>query len=184
MADYVSLGRSTVMLHAAPLGFDASTLEPWGALRTAAASPHDEAVPTGPGLAQVIRAHGVTTARLTAALFNAVVDDDPRHLAGLQELLIGGEVSVGGVSRAALHGSGSGHRAHQRLRPDRVHDLRHHASYRCGVARQRPFHPDRQADQPHHLVPVFNRRGELVPDGLVGELFIGGLGVGRLPGPT
>ena len=35
-----------------------------------------------PGLARRIREHGVTTAWLTAALFNAVVDDDPRHLRG------------------------------------------------------------------------------------------------------
>src|SRR6185503_21194452 len=35
--------------------------------------------------------HGVTSAWLTAALFNTVIDDDPRHLRGLRQLYTGGE---------------------------------------------------------------------------------------------
>ena len=91
-ARFMRLDDGVVMLHAAPLGFDASTLEVWGPLLNGGCCVlHDEAVPTGPGLATTIAAHGVSAAWLTAALFNAVVDDDPRHLRGLQELLIGGE---------------------------------------------------------------------------------------------
>src|SRR5262249_8640382 len=90
--DYVRLGADTCFLHAAPLGFDASTLELWGPLLhggRVAISP--EPVPTGPGLARVIGAHGVTAAWLTSALFNTVVDDDPKHLRGLRQLFTGGE---------------------------------------------------------------------------------------------
>src|SRR3546814_6733781 len=73
------------MLHAAPLGFDASTLELWGPLLNGGCVVvHDEQLPTGAGLEATIRRHGVTTAWLTAALFNAVVDEDPRRLSGLQ----------------------------------------------------------------------------------------------------
>src|SRR3546814_17461668 len=80
------------MLHAAPLGFDASTLELWGPLLNGGCVVvHDEQLPTGAGLEATIRRHGVTTAWLTAALFNAVVDEDPRRLSGLPGLVTGGE---------------------------------------------------------------------------------------------
>ncbi len=176
--DYVSLGRSTVMLHAAPLGFDASTLELWGALLNGGRVVlHDEAVPTGPGLAQVIRAHGVTTAWLTAALFNAVVDDDPRHLAGLQELLIGGEaLSVAHVRRfmEAVPGTAliNGYGPTECTTFATTHRI---DAASLANARSIPI------GKPINLTTLYvlNRRGEPVPDGLVGELFIGGLGVGR-----
>jgi non-ribosomal peptide synthetase component F len=91
-ADFMNLHDGVVMLHAAPLGFDASTLEIWGPLLNGGTCVlHAEDVPTGAGLAAAIRQHRVEAAWLTAALFNAVVDDDPRQLSGLRELLIGGE---------------------------------------------------------------------------------------------
>ncbi|HJV96848.1 MAG TPA: AMP-binding protein, partial [Albitalea sp.] len=101
-AKYVDLSPAKTMLHAAPLGFDASTLELWGPLLNGGRCVlHDEELPTAAGLARTIRNEGVTTAWLTAALFNAVVDDDPAHLRGLEQLLIGGEaLSVAHVRRA------------------------------------------------------------------------------------
>ena len=62
---------------------------------------HPEPVPTARGLAEVIERHGVTTMWLTAALFNAVIDEDPQALRGLEQLLTGGEtLSVAHVRRA------------------------------------------------------------------------------------
>ena len=71
------------MLHAAPLGFDASTLEIWGPLLNGGRCVlHDEDLPTGRGPRAHHRAQKASpTAWLTAALFNAVVDDDPRPAA-------------------------------------------------------------------------------------------------------
>ncbi len=99
---FAKLEPSVVFLHAAPLGFDASTLEIWGPLLNGGACVvHDELIPTGAGLEKTISRHGVTSAWLTAALFNAIVDDDPRRLNGLKQLLIGGEaLSVPHVRRA------------------------------------------------------------------------------------
>ncbi len=99
---YITLDANTVFLQAAPLGFDASTLEIWGPLLNGGRCVvHDEILPTGAGLAKTLRQHRVTSAWLTAALFNAVVDDDARHLSGLRELLTGGEaLSVPHVLRA------------------------------------------------------------------------------------
>ena len=101
-ADYVEFALGRAVLHAAPLAFDASTFEIWGPLLNGGCCViHDEAVPTGAGLARMVARHGVHTAWLTAALFNAVVDDDPMHLRGLVHLIVGGEaLSVSHVRRA------------------------------------------------------------------------------------
>lgn len=102
--DYVTLDADTCFLHAAPLGFDASTLELWGPLLNGGrcavfAAP----VPDARSLAACIETFGVTSAWLTAALFNSIVDEDPSALAGLRELLTGGEALSPQHVRAALH---------------------------------------------------------------------------------
>ena len=99
---YVDLSPDAAVMHAAPLGFDASTLEIWGPLLNGGRCVlHDEDLPTAAGLSHTIRTERVTAAWLTAALFNAVVDDDPTQLRGLRQLLIGGEaLSVPHVRRA------------------------------------------------------------------------------------
>jgi amino acid adenylation domain-containing protein len=91
--DYAKLGPAETILQAAPLAFDASTFEIWGALLNGGRLvPHAEPIPTARGLGQAIRRYGVTTMWLTAALFNAVVDEDPTQLGPLRQLLTGGEV--------------------------------------------------------------------------------------------
>lgn len=99
--EFIDLAPDTRFLHAAPLGFDASTLEVWGALLNGGTVVvHDEVLPSGAGLAASITRHGITTAWLTAALFNAVVDEDPRQLGELRQLFTGGEaLSVDHVRR-------------------------------------------------------------------------------------
>jgi len=90
------------MLHAAPLGFDASTLEIFGPLLNGGTCiVYEERVPTGCGIARTVGAHGADVAWLTAALFNAIVDDDATSLAGLKCVLTGGEaLSVPHVRKA------------------------------------------------------------------------------------
>jgi amino acid adenylation domain-containing protein len=101
-APFAHLGRDTVMLQAAPVAFDASTFEIWGALLNGGSLVlHAEQVPSARGLGRAIEQFGVTTMWLTAALFNAVVDEDAKQLAGLKEILSGGEaLSVPHVRRA------------------------------------------------------------------------------------
>ncbi len=177
-AEYVRLGPGLPVLHAAPLGFDASTLEIWGPLLNGGCCVlHDEEVPTASGLARTIRAQGVTTAWLTAALFNAVVDDDPAHLSGLQQLLIGGEaLSVAHVRRAlaALPGlaliNGYGptecttFATTHRIAPGLPADAR-------SVPIGRPITGTVARVLGPGLAPL--------PTGMVGELFLGGQGLAR-----
>ncbi len=176
--DYVHLGPDVRFLLAAPLGFDASTLELWGPLlHGGACVVYLDPVPTGPGLARAIAAHGVTTAWLTAALFNAVVERDPTLLGGLRQLFIGGEaLSPSHVRRALaalpgtelVNGYGPTECTTFTTTYGIPHDLPADAH---AIPIGRPI-ADTQ-------VFVVNRRDALVPIDIVGELLVGGAGVAR-----
>lgn len=91
--DYCRLSGSETVLQLAPLGFDASTFEIWGALLNGGclAIVASERPSIGE-IAGVMRTHGVTTAWLTAGLFHLMVDSEIETLAGLRQLLAGGDV--------------------------------------------------------------------------------------------
>ena len=175
-ATYVTLSPEAAMLHAAPLGFDASTLEIWGPLLNGGCCVlHPEELPTPAGLAATIVGAGVTSAWLTAALFNAVVDDDPRHLSGLRELLIGGEaLSV----------------AHVRRLLDAVPDVTlingygptESTTFATTWRIPRPFPVDARSVPIGKPITdtealVLGPRMELLPAGVVGKLHVGGRGL-------
>ena len=100
-SDYIDFDAPKV-LHAAPLGFDASTFEIFGPLLNGGTCVvYCERVPTGCGIARTVERHGAEIAWITAALFNAIVDDDASNLAGLRVVLTGGEaLSVPHVRKA------------------------------------------------------------------------------------
>jgi len=90
--NYCTFGRDEVFLQGAPISFDASTFEIWGALLhgsklvimpPAAASLEE--------LGRAIHAHGVTTLWLTAGLFHLFVDQRLEDLRPLKQLLAGGD---------------------------------------------------------------------------------------------
>ena len=178
VAAYVKLSPQEVVLHAAPLGFDASTLEIWGPLLNGGSCVlHDEDLPTPAGLATTINTEGVTTAWLTAALFNAVVDDDPAHLRGLKQLLVGGEaLSLPHVRRALqtlphlelINGYGPTECTTFTTTYSIPHDLAPDAR---SVPIGRPI-TDTQ-------LFILSPSKHLLPAGLVGELYVGGRGLAR-----
>lgn len=90
---YAHFGPDEVFLHAAPLAFDASTFEIWGALlhggRIAIVG---EDLPPLQQIADIVVANGVTTAWFTAGLFNLLVEAKLPALAGLRQILAGGDV--------------------------------------------------------------------------------------------
>jgi amino acid adenylation domain-containing protein len=91
--DYCTLSETDIVLQLAPLGFDASTFEIWSALLNGgclAVVASDR--PSMDEIGQAIRNHGVTTAWLTAGLFHLMVDSQLDRLAGLHQLLAGGDV--------------------------------------------------------------------------------------------
>jgi amino acid adenylation domain-containing protein len=100
---FARLGPEETILQLAPISFDASTFELWGALlhggRLALFPP---ASPTPETLGAAIARLGVTTLWLTAALFHEVVETDLAALAPLRQLLTGGEVVSPSHARRAL----------------------------------------------------------------------------------
>ncbi len=90
--DYVQLDDHQTFLQLAPLSFDASTFEIWGPLLHGAKCVlYPGSVPTPTELAEFLHQHGITTLWLTAALYNAVIEEAPQALLGIKQLLIGGE---------------------------------------------------------------------------------------------
>ncbi|MFL5339539.1 MAG: amino acid adenylation domain-containing protein [Gemmataceae bacterium] len=91
--DYADFGPDEVFLHLAPLAFDASTLEIWGALlhgsRLVIAPP---GTPTLPELGRLLAESGITTLWLTAGLLHLMAQERLDDLAGLHQLLAGGDV--------------------------------------------------------------------------------------------
>ncbi|PTL83575.1 hypothetical protein DAT35_08755 [Vitiosangium sp. GDMCC 1.1324] len=90
---YVQLSEQEVVLHYAPLEFDASTFEIWGALLNGA-----RLVLMPPGqqslerLGRELRSEQVSTLWLTAGLFRLMVDEQLESLRGVRQLLAGGDV--------------------------------------------------------------------------------------------
>jgi D-alanine--poly(phosphoribitol) ligase subunit 1 len=92
-ARYARLDERVVLLHLAPVTFDAATFEIWGALL------HGGTCVLYPAkrlrfseLRRVLADHNVNTVFLTTALFNAIVDEAPGVLAGVGTILTGGEI--------------------------------------------------------------------------------------------
>lgn len=90
---YTRFAADEVFLHAAPLVFDASTFEIWGALlHGALAVVVEEDRASLQQIADAIRRHGVTTAWFTAGLFHLLVEHQLEALQGVRHILAGGDV--------------------------------------------------------------------------------------------
>ena len=100
--NYVQLDATQRFLQLAPISFDASTFEIWGALLHGARCVlFPRTTPTSQNLREEIHKHGITVLWLTAALFNSIIDDDSQALLEIKQLLIGGEaLSVAHVQKA------------------------------------------------------------------------------------
>ncbi len=91
--DYATLDETEVLLQLAPLSFDASTFEIWGALLNGGSlAIMAESHPSLDDIAAAIARHGVSTLWLTAGLFHLMVEHRLDGLRPLRQLLAGGDV--------------------------------------------------------------------------------------------
>jgi surfactin family lipopeptide synthetase C len=176
--DYVKLDEDEVLLQSSPLTFDASTFEIWGALLNGARCVvMGQRVPAARDIGKAIREKNVSTLWLTSSLYNAVIDEAPEELTGIKQLLIGGEaLSVEHVLRGRnkldattmINGYGP------------TESTTFACSYRIG-----PQGRNYGASIPigrainHTEVYILDGRMDLVPAGILGEIYIGGDGLAR-----
>jgi D-alanine--poly(phosphoribitol) ligase subunit 1 len=110
---YAPLDENSVLLHLSPVTFDAATFEIWGALlRGGTCVLYPSAHLRFSTLRQVVRDTGVSMVWLTAALFNAVIDEAPDTLDTVGTILTGGERYSHRHMTAALRRYGTGRLVH------------------------------------------------------------------------
>jgi amino acid adenylation domain-containing protein len=174
---YAEFGPDQVFLQMAPLAFDASTFEIWGALLHGARL---VLYPAGSidltELRATLERHRVTTLWLTAGLFHQVVDMDVGALSGLRQLLAGGDALLPDrVSRAM--------RALPGVKLVNGYGPTEATTFSCcfdatsGV----PFDDSVPIGRPiaNTSAYVLDARRQPVPVGVPGELYIGGDAVAR-----
>lgn len=174
---YASFGPSEVFLQLAPVSFDASTFEIWGALLNGALL-----VIAPPGLlsleqmGRVLRDHQITTLWLTAGLFHQMTDNQLESMHGLRQLLAGGDVlSPAHVvkARKALPG----------CRIINGYGPTENTTFTCCYTVPHDWQGDRSVPIGKPIantqVYILNEAFEPAPIGVPGELFIGGDGLAR-----
>ena len=170
-------GTDEVWLQAAPLAFDASTLEIWGALLNGASL---AILPPGKAsfaeIGAAIKRHHVTSAWLTAGLFNVLVDTEIESLRSLRYLIAGGDVlSVKHVQKALRHLPGltvvNGYGPTENTTFTCCHVMQREPATGFAIPIGRPV-----SNTSAYIVDPLLR---LVPDGMPGELLAGGDGLAR-----
>ena len=174
--NYFSATPDDVFMQFAPLSFDASTFEIWGALLNGAKlvlfPPY---IPSLPELAAAIE-RGVTVMWLTSTLFHRMVDDHVSSLSGLRQMIAGGDV-VSPVHVRKLMVAAPGCSVTNGYGPTE------NTTFTCTYTASEP--PDAGSSFPlgrpisNTRVYVLDAHGSPVPVGVPGELYIGGDGLAR-----
>jgi amino acid adenylation domain-containing protein/non-ribosomal peptide synthase protein (TIGR01720 family) len=178
-SNYVQVNEQDVVAQAATISFDASTFELWGALLNGArlvGVGRSELLAPGE-LGKKLRAAEVSVLFLTTALFNEVVRQEPGAFAGVKHLLFGGEQVDVGIVRKLVEGGSKPERLLHVYGPTEVTTYATWSEVQeVGVEAQtiaigRPLS--------NTEAYVLDERQELVPVGVVGELYLGGEGLAR-----
>jgi aspartate racemase len=175
--NFCQFGPREVFLQYAPISFDASTLEIWGALLHGAKlvlmPPEASSLED---LGKAIRAHGVSTMWLTAGLFHLFVDQRVEDLLPVRQLLAGGDTLSPSHVRRALDRLPNtiiinGYGPTEGTTFTCCHAMRHGDSIGASVSIGRPIS--------NSFSYVLDENLEPVAAGEVGELYAGGDGIAR-----
>jgi amino acid adenylation domain-containing protein len=175
---YVTYGSDEVFLQMGSLSFDASTLEIYPALLTG--SRLVLLPPGAPGvddLAAVLESEGVTKLWLTAGLFHVMVEHQVDALAGVRHVMAGGDVlSVQHIRRLLRAKAGNGYVINGYGPTESTvfttcNQIRSEDELDHGAPIGKPI--------ANTQVYVLGEKMELLADGMVGELYIGGDGLAR-----
>jgi amino acid adenylation domain-containing protein len=173
------LGDGAAVLQLAPVAFDAATFEIWGPLLhggTLVLAP--AGTPSLAELATCLNQRRITTLWLTAGLFHAMVDAELESLAGVPQVLAGGDVLHPASVRRLLAAFPPGHALINGYGPTE------NTTFTC-CQRLGSDAPLTMAEVPigtpiaNTTVRVLDPSGQICPIGIPGELHIGGAGLAR-----
>ncbi len=173
--DYMEFRHNEVFLQAAPLSFDASTFEIWGALLNGAKL---VVLPKGSygldRIAYALRSHAVTTLWLTSGLFQTMVDEHLEAMTGVRNLLAGGDVlSIPHLRRAMTAMPSTrfvnGYGPTENTTFTTCHTITSDDLLRPSVPIGKPI--------PNSTVLILDHEKRQVPVGIEGELYTGGDGL-------
>jgi amino acid adenylation domain-containing protein/non-ribosomal peptide synthase protein (TIGR01720 family) len=176
---YVRFGAEETFLLLAPVSFDASTFEIWGALlhgaRLVIAPP---APPSLSELAALLERHRVSVLWLTAGLFHQMADSHSEVLGSVRQVVAGGDVLSARHCARVLGAMAEGERLVNGYGPTEV------TTFAC--CRVMEAEAELGAGGVPIGSPIANTRAyvvdaamKLVPAGVSGELYLGGDGMAR-----
>ncbi|WP_304511256.1 non-ribosomal peptide synthetase [Desulfopila sp. IMCC35008] len=174
---YADFSSDHVFLQASPLAFDASTFEIWGALLNGGCL---ALLPAGrPSLAELGRCiceMGVTSLWLTAGLFHLLVEEGMESLAGVKQLLAGGDILSSRHLKMALQQLPdcrliNGYGPTESTTFTCCHTISENDCRRSSIPIGRPIDNTR--------VYILDESLQQVPVGVAGQLCIGGDGLAR-----
>ncbi|HTR51375.1 MAG TPA: amino acid adenylation domain-containing protein, partial [Kofleriaceae bacterium] len=176
--DYLELDHDDVVAHLSNTSFDTSTFEIWGALLNGATLRGfpPESVLSPDALAREIKASRVTAILITTAPFNQLAAADPAALRGVESVLFGGETADAGAVRR-IQAAGPPRRLLNLYGPTETttfatwHLVQALDERATTIPIGRPI--------ANATIRILDRHGNLVPEGVRGEIWIGGDGVAR-----
>ncbi|HET6851075.1 MAG TPA: amino acid adenylation domain-containing protein, partial [Pyrinomonadaceae bacterium] len=175
--NYVSFDPDDVFLQFAPLSFDASTFELWGALLNGAQLAIFPAyLPSLEELSEAVERYQVTTLWLTAGLFHQMVEYNLEGLRPVKQLLAGGDVlSAEHVKKVLRELPGitviNGYGPTENTTFTCCYRMNTDTEVQHSVSIGKPIS--------NTQVYVLDKHFQPVPVGVHGELFIGGDGLAR-----
>jgi len=172
-----ALGEDDVALQLVSLSFDPSALEIWGCLLGGGKLVlYPSRNPSLEEIGDALREHRITSTILITGLFPLMVDEHLDDLAGLRQLIVGGDVMPPGAAQKLLQAV-PGLRLINTYGPTEgsivatAHVMTEAAEASTPIPIGRPLANAR--------IYLLDPARQLVPDGLQGEIWIGGDGVAR-----
>ena len=176
--NYLAFDASNIFLLLAPISFDASTFELWGALLNGARLViADVAQPSLAELGRMVFEGQITTLWLTTGLFNLMVDEQLEQLGGVRQLLTGGDVSSPHHVGRALEALPQTKLINCYGPTENTTFSTYHEVKLKEIAGGSSVPIGRAIA--HTQVYVLDERMEPVPVGVRGELYVGGDGIAR-----
>ncbi|HYO59461.1 condensation domain-containing protein, partial [Archangium sp.] len=171
--DYAHFGPEEVWLQLAPISFDASTLEVWGALlHGAKLVVYPAGMPSLEELGRILVESGVTSLWLTAGLFEQMQAQQPEALGKVRQVLAGGDVLPVGRVRERLASGGvliNGYGPTENTTFSTCYRMEKVEQVGATVSIGRPI--------ANTTAYVLDEQMQPVPVGVPGELYVGGEGL-------